>query len=290
MLITGATGALGGYLLRELAGTDVQVTAWSGTRAGDPFGIPVRPVDLADADALAGAFREARPDAVLHAAAVANVGQCYRNPDRAHLVNARGSAMLAGLAAEAGARLLLVSTDLVFDGTRGWYAEDDAPSPLSVYGRSKVEAERAVLAQPRTAVARVSLLLGPTLTGRGAFFDQQVQALRAGRPISCFADEWRSPLDLATAARALLALARSDFTGLLHVGGPERLSRLDMGRCLAERLGADPALVVPGKQAEAAAAEPRPRDTSLNSSKWRGLVPGQPWPSLREGLAGMGWR
>ena len=286
MLITGATGALGGYLLRELARAGDAVTAWSGSRAGEWFGVPVRPVDLANADAVARAFRECRPDAVVHAAAIAGVADCHRDPERARLVNARGSGLLAELAAAAGARLVLVSTDLVFDGQRGGYAEGDAPSPLSVYGRSKVEAEGAVLAQRRTAVARVSLLFGPTLSGRGSFFDQQVQALRAGKSITCFEDEWRTPLDLATAARVLVALARSDFEGLLHIGGPERLSRLEVGRRLAAYLGADPGLVVAARREQAAAPEPRPRDTSLDSSRWRGLFPGQPWPSWQEALAG----
>jgi dTDP-4-dehydrorhamnose reductase len=144
------------------------------------FGAPLRPVDLADAGAVAAAFREARPDAVLHAAALARVADCHRDPERARRVNAAGSAVLAELAAAAGARLVLVSTDLVFDGARAPYREEDPPAPVSVYGRSKVAAEGAVLAVPRAAVARVSLLFGPSLTGRPSFFDEQVAALRAG--------------------------------------------------------------------------------------------------------------
>jgi dTDP-4-dehydrorhamnose reductase len=288
ILVTGATGALGGYLLRELARTDVDVTAWAGSRAGARYAYPVWPVDLADADAVARAFRAAEPDAVLHAGAVAAVAECFRHPEWAWLVNARGSALLADLAAEAGCRLVLVSTDLVFDGEKGWYDERDPPAPLSVYARGKAKAEREVLAHPRTAVARVSLLFGPTQPYRGSFFDQQVQALKAGRPVTGFEDEWRTPLALATAARALVALAGSDYTGHLHIGGPERLSRLEMGRRLAAYLGAEPGLVVAGTRATAPAAEPRPRDTSLNSSRWRAHFPAQPWPSWQEALTEMG--
>jgi dTDP-4-dehydrorhamnose reductase len=99
-----------------------------------------------------------------------------------------------------------------------------------------------------------------------------------------FADEWRTPLDLATAARALAALARSDFTGLLHLGGPERLSRLAMGQRLAAFLGADPAPLVAARRAEVPAPEPRPRDVTLDSSRWRGLFPEQPWPAWEEAV------
>jgi dTDP-4-dehydrorhamnose reductase len=286
-LITGASGQLGGYLVRELGGRDADVMAWSGSRSGSRVGVPLRPVNLADPDATAAAFRQAQPAVVIHAGAMSTVAECYRDPGRAQAVNAEGTALLADMAARAGARFVFVSTDLVFDGARGWYREEDAPAPLSTYGRSKQAAEQAVLAVPRSAVARVSLLFGPGLSGRPSFFDEQVTALRQSRPVTLFEDEWRSPLSLATASRALVALAASDFTGTLHVGGPERLSRLEMGRRLAAYLGADPSVIVVSRRDQAPATEPRPRDTSLNSARWRGLFPDQPWPAWEEALREM---
>jgi dTDP-4-dehydrorhamnose reductase len=286
ILVTGASGQLGSYLLRRLRGT-ADVAGWSGTRPGELFGVPLRPVDLADAGAVAEAFRQDRPDVVVHAAALARVADCHRDPDRATRVNTAGTALLADLAAAAGARLVYVSTDLVFDGERGWYREDDPPAPLSVYGRSKADAEAAVLAVLRGVVVRVSLLFGPSLSGRPTFFDEQVAALRAGRPVTLFADEWRTPLGLAAAANALITVASSDVTGLLHVGGPERLSRLDMGRRLAAFLGADPSGIVAVSREQAAATEPRPRDTSLDCGRWRGLFPGLPWPAWEDALREM---
>jgi dTDP-4-dehydrorhamnose reductase len=284
ILVTGASGQLGGYFLRRLQGSDLTVAAWSGSRRGELFGSVLHPVDLGDADAVRAAFRAARPDLLFHAAAQARIADCYHDPDLAYRINTSGSALLAELASAAGARLLLVSTDLVFDGEHGGYREEDAPSPLSVYGRSKADAEGAVLAAPHTVVARVSLLYGPSVVGRPSFFDEQVAALRAGRPVTLFADEWRTPLALSTAAEALLALARSDFTGLLHLGGPERLSRLEMGQRLADFLGVSSSAIVAVKRADIPSPEPRPRDTSLDSSRWRSLFPGLSWPGWREGL------
>jgi dTDP-4-dehydrorhamnose reductase len=285
-LVTGASGNLGGYLLRELAATAEPVVAWSGSRAGERFGVPLRPVALTDREVIARAFREARPEVILHAAALSSMAECARDPDRAQAINAGGTALLAELAAENRARLLLVSTDLVFDGEKGDYREDDPPAPLSVYGRTKQAAEQAALASPRAAVVRVSLLFGPTVAGRPAFFDEQLRRLRAGERLVCFADEWRSPLGFQTAARALISLARSDFEGLLHVGGPERMSRLEMAERLADYLGVSRDLLVTSARASAG-GEPRPRDTSLNSSRWRGLFPDQPWPSFEEALREM---
>src|SRR5690348_11824270 len=112
ILVTGASGQLGGYLLRELRRRGADAAAWAGTRGGRLFGYDLRPVDLTDADAVAAAFGEARPAAVLHAAALANVADCYRDPARARRVNAEGTARLAELAGRAGARLVSVSTDL----------------------------------------------------------------------------------------------------------------------------------------------------------------------------------
>jgi dTDP-4-dehydrorhamnose reductase len=286
LLITGAGGLLGAYLLREAEDRD-GVVAWGGLQGGECFGVSLRPIDLTDAAAVAAAFRSDRPDVVLHAAALARVADCWRDPERARRVNVNATRTLAHLAADAGARLVLVSTDLVFDGEHAPYRETDPPSPVSIYGQTKRAAEEAALEALQSAVVRVSLLYGPALHGRPSFFDEQAAALRVGRPVTLFRDEWRTPLDLVTAARALLAVARSDFSGLLHVGGPERLSRLEMGLRLAAFLGANAAPIIAADRAAAPAPEPRPRDVSIDSSQWRSAFPGVAWPAGEEALHGL---
>jgi dTDP-4-dehydrorhamnose reductase len=285
LLLTGASGQLGAYLLRELR--NQEVIAWSGSRTGELFGLPLRPVDLANREAVTTAFAEARPDLIVHTAGITTVSDCHRDPKRARQVNVEGSALLAELAARRQARLLFVSTDLVFDGEKGGYREGDAVGPLSVYGKTKVAAEQAVVSYPAAVVVRVGLLYGPALIERPAFFDQQAAALRAGRPLTLFADEWRTPLSLLATAQALLAVAASDFTGLLHLGGPLRLSRLEMGQRLATVLGCSPPNIVATSRNSGSAAEPRPGDTSLDSSLWRRLYPKQNWPDFEEGLRQM---
>lgn len=287
LLVTGASGQLGAYLLRALRGSPHEVIAWSGTPAGPRFGFSLNPVRLQDRNATIQAFRQARPQVVLHGAALARVEACASDPSHARRINVEATQLLTELATASGARLLFVSTDLVFDGERGFYTEADPPAPLSLYGRTKEQAERVVLAQPGHAVARLSLLFGPTLIAQPSFFDQQWAALRLGQPLRLFADEWRTPLSLALAAQALLGLAASDFTGLVHIGGPERLSRLEMGLRLAKYLRLDPAPLLACRRADVSASEPRPRDTSLDSSLWRQLFPQQPWPTWEEALADM---
>ena len=288
ILVTGASGQLGAYLLQELRRRGADAVAWSGSRSGSLLNFPLRPVDIGDRDALVQAYREAHPAIVIHAAAISRIDDCYREPTMARRVNVEGTAVLAELCQQAGSRLVYVSTDLVFDGERGGYRESDRPSPLSVYGRTKHEGEQPVLTTDRSAVVRSSLLFGPALSGRASFFDLQLRSLRCGTPLALFEDEWRTPSSLLATARTLLAIAASDFCGLIHVGGPERLSRWDMGQRLATFLGEDASAFAKLKQADLPLPEPRPRDVSLDCRLLREKFPETPWPSWGEALQEFG--
>lgn len=286
LLITGASGILGDYLLEEARRRGQAVVAWSGASQGDRYGVTLIPVDLADPQAIQTAFLTAQPQRIIHVAAMASVADCYRQPERARQINTQATAQLACLAAACQARLVFVSTDLVFDGRAAPYRETDVPQPLSVYGATKAAAESAVLAHPGHVVARVSLLYGPSRIGRPAFFDQQLVALRSGQPLSLFADEWRTPLDLPTAARGLLELVESDLTGVIHLGGPERMSRLEMGQRLAAVLGCSDVALRPARRDDVP-GEPRPRDVSLDSTRWRANFPHLPWPTFEQAVGSL---
>ena len=286
VLLTGASGQLGAYLLD--ARPACELIAWSHSSRGSICGVTLEPIDLANPSDVEAAFAAAAPDVVLHAAAVSRIDRCYQDPALARQVNAQATGQLVGLAARRRSRLVYVSTDMVFAGDKGeYYLETDPPAPLSQYGRSKLLGEQQVLQADNTAVARMSLLLGLTRKST-SFFDLQYRALAEGRPLDLFIDEWRTPLDMPTAARALWELAVSRVTGLLHIGGPQRLSRYDVGVEMAKFLRADPALIRAANQQQVSTPEPRPRDLSLDSSRWRSLFPQIPWwpwtVNLREQL------
>lgn len=287
LLVTGATGHLGSYLMRELDGRPLDVTAWGHSRTATSGSARVVNVDLTDPAGIAQAFREARPTVVIHAAAMANAGECAKDPARAAAVNVRGTETLARCCDADRVRLVYVSTDLVFDGNRGWYSNGEPASPTSVYGRTKQDGERVVLASSRNAVVRVSWMFGPSLNGRKNFFVEMVEALRGGPPKTLFLDEWRTPLSLLTAARALIEIAMSDVSGILHVGGPERMSRWEIGERLAAYLGTGTTGLVGGRRPDGP-GEPRPRDVSLDSRRWRGLFPNEAWPTFEQSLAETG--
>src|SRR5882672_3218186 len=155
VLLTGASGFLGSAVRDELVARGHEVLA-AGRRPGAG-----RAVDLSQRGAAARLVDELAPDAVLHAAAMADIAPCAADPALARRVNAEAPAELAAACARRGARLLHVSTDQVFDGSRPGWREEDQPAPLHEYGASKLAGERGVLAAcPGTLVVRTALLTG----------------------------------------------------------------------------------------------------------------------------------
>lgn len=275
-LVTGASGQLGGHLVRQLAGEvagdDVLAVA-RGNEVGTT-GICVAHVDLADFDALRRCVLDFRPTHLAHCGAMTAVGECHARPEEATRVNTDATRALAEAADACAARLVFTSTDMVFAGDAAPYRESDSPTPLSRYGRTKVAAEREVAKFERTLVVRVPLMYGFPCTSRETTFAKQVAALRAGVPLRLFTDEFRTPVSLADAARALIGLARSDLTGIIHIAGPERLSRYEMIERIARRLTIANPKLEPVSRLSIEAAEPRPADLSLDGTRFNGIFAG----------------
>jgi dTDP-4-dehydrorhamnose reductase len=285
ILVTGASGRVGSRLLPELADHGHAIVAWSGRTAGVVAGIDLRRVDLSDLPAVRSAVELANPDLIIHAGAMSSAEAVRRQPALGWDVNVRATEVLSAWAGEHQRRLLFTSTDLVFDGTKSWYRESDEAVPLVEYGRTKLAAEAIVLANCRGLVVRLSMLYGPTLTAEPAYFDQAIAALRSGMPQAFFEDEFRTPLDYATAARALVRLAESDAQGIIHLGGPERVSRFELMRRAAAALGARADLVRANRRGDGALLEPRPGDVSLDTGLLRGLFSDLEIPGIEGALS-----
>lgn len=288
VLVTGASGFVGGRLVRRLAREGSRVVAWSGRHPERIPGLPgveTRSVDLGDASAIVRALAAAAPEAVVHAAAVSSLARCERQPELAARVNQRATELLAEACAARGARLVFCSTDQVFDGSRGGWAEGDAPRPLHVYGRSKLAAEAAVAALGGLGTRlRLALVYGDSPAGARSFHEQIRAALEAGTPLRLFEDEFRSPLHVDDVVQAILELLPRRDRPLLHLGGPERVSRLEMGQAAARRFGWPASRIEPARLAERSDPVPRPADLSLDTRLARSSLR-RPPRSLAAGLA-----
>jgi dTDP-4-dehydrorhamnose reductase len=153
------------------------------------------------------------------------------------------------------------------------------------YGRTKVQAEASVLETPRGLVARLSLLYGRSRrASRATYLDRMIDGLRRGEPQSFFEDEYRTPLSLASAADLLARLTKDELAGIIHVGGPERISRFELARRSAAALGFDPELIRANRQGDVVLPEPRPSDVSLDSSKLAAYWPEHRHPTVEEAL------
>lgn len=261
VLVTGAGGQLGGYLRPALSAAGAEVV---GLAARPAPGVDLI-ADITEPDAVRRAIVDARPAAVIHAAAYTDVDGCERDPERAMRVNADGSANVAQAAHASDAWLLAVSTDFVFAGDGGApYAEDATPNPVSMYGRSKLAGEEAVLAaDERFAVARTAWVYG----GSGKHFPRTVLTMLRDRGgMDVVDDEVGSPTFAGDLAEALVALAAHKPAGLFHLTNEGSTSRFALAVAVAEAAGANAASVRPTTTEAFLARYPLPAKRPPNST------------------------
>ncbi|MFM8386296.1 MAG: dTDP-4-dehydrorhamnose reductase [Planctomycetia bacterium] len=288
VLLLGARGRLGEPLARVL-GTWCEVLG-AGRRAGD-----VVAADLAQPASLEAAVAATRPAVVFNAAGYADVDRAEQEAEAAEALNAVAPAVLARAATRAGAVLVHVGTDYVFDGTRGQpYREEDAPHPLSAYGRTKWAGEQAVLADPGPhLVLRTSWAYAQ---GRPCWLTAMEQRLRSGAPLRAVHDQWGSPTwapAFADACSALLQrlrgvgpagdIAPPAVRGAYHLAGEGGASWHDLAVELCRLLGVPSAVDAVSRSAWPQPAR-RPRDSRLDTGR-AARVLGVRLPPWRESLA-----
>jgi dTDP-4-dehydrorhamnose reductase len=267
LLVTGAAGMLGRDVLTAAGDAGHQIAALA--RAD---------LDITDAAAVRAAIRTARPEAVINCAAWTDVDGAEADEDAATAVNGAGAGNVAAAAAEAGAHMVHVSTDYVFDGNGSEpYEEDDPPSPRSAYGRSKLAGELAV-SQPggSAAIVRSSWLFGPH--GRN-FIDTMCRLGAERDEVAVVDDQVGCPTYTGHLAPALVAIAENRLTDVLHVAGGGHCSWLELAVATFAEAGLNPRV---RPQTTAALGRPAPRPAFSALASTRGDAPAlPPW---REGL------
>jgi len=222
-------------------------------------------LDVSDADDVRSLCEKVRPYAVVNLAAISDIDLCEREPAHARAVNVLGAAHVAGACARLGARLVFLSSAAIFDGLKHGYREDDPPNPLSVYGQTKFEAEKAINAiLPSAIIVRPALVLGFSRAhGTNALLNKWVESWSQGKPVTVPSEEYRNPVDAEMLARIVLCLAEhSSAKGVFHVGSLDSASRYEIAQKVAKVLGYSPSLIIPQREYSPDRA-PRGRDHFL---------------------------
>jgi dTDP-4-dehydrorhamnose reductase len=241
VFLFGATSMLGWSIWRARGATPVEAFCNGNTRVY-PEAID-RGIHLDDELAVAQLFAEEKPELIFHCAGVCDVGVCEKSEEFAYSVNVDGTRILVDHAPRT-ARLVYLSSDHVFGGDAGPYDEGSDPAPISVYGRTRVAAERLVLARPGSLVVRSGLWIGPSATGRIGHLDWLRERHRRGLPMTVVSDEVRSAVWAEDAARRVWQLARSSLTGLRHVTATRAAARPELAAYLNCRFAIGAAFAV----------------------------------------------
>jgi dTDP-4-dehydrorhamnose reductase len=286
VLVTGASGSLG-WALSGMLLPGCEVVATYSSHPSVPDGTEALRLDLSDRDALGDLCRQNKPDIIFHCAAMANPDECEQDSRRAIRVNFEATVEIARIARDMGSRLVFTSTDLVFDGSRGDYREEDTARPLSIYGTSKLRAEEAVLGtDPGSLVVRSSLMYGMGSEASGTFLSGLMDALGEGRRMRLFTDQRRNPILTDDFARALMLAVEGDLSGLYHAAGPESLSRFEFGLQVCRAFGFDEALLDPISMEDFDFVAPRPLDSTLNTERFTSATGFRP-AGIAEALAAL---
>ena len=266
IIITGATGLLGHALCRIALDQGPIIGIYHIHKPICQGGHWIH-LDLTDATALADCIRTAQPGAVIHAAAVAQTGRCQSRDAATEAINVTVPGQLADICADLGIPMAFTSTDLVFDGSQPPYNEDSPPSPLSVYGEQKARAEALVLDRwPEALVCRMPLMMGAAPHADTNFTVQMLTAIATGQPVTLFHDEFRTPVDIWSAARGI-AQFLGHQNGVIHLGGHRRVSRLEIGMAAARYMGIAPTMIRSASAAVYSNGAPRALDCSLDSQR-----------------------
>jgi len=283
ILVTGASGLLGLNLSLRIRDKHHIIGVDRAKLVNTPFDLIK--LDLLDRGALPKLLDETEPTALIHCAANALVDACELDPNSAATLNATLPGKLAELCAPRGIKLLHISTDAVFDGTKeGGYTEDDAPNPLSVYAQTKLDGENAVLdANPGAIIARVNFF-GWSLSGTRSLAEFFVNNLGAGKEVKGFNDVYFCPMFVGDLADTLLGMIEKSLSGRYHVVGSRAITKYEFGGAIARQFGFDEGLIHPISVSQAGLTAKRSTNLRLSVHKLSTAL-GHDIPDFSTGLA-----
>lgn len=226
-------------------------------------------IDLESAVTLKKQLAAIRPDLVVHTAGLTSVDLCEKQPAAAMHANAGLARNVAQATGALSIKLIHISTDHLFDGAKSLYAESDAPAPLNVYARTKLQAEQWVQQENPAALIVRTNFFGWGHRYRQSFSDWIIYSLRSGRPVTMFDNVYFTPILADVLVRSAHALAENDERGIINLVGDERISKYEFALRLARVFALPVELVQRGKLAATSLLAQRPLDMSLDNTKAR---------------------
>lgn len=288
ILVTGSNGLLGQKITDlALADNSIDLIATSRGENRHPVKSGYRYVDLdiIDRQRLRATVAEYRPDVIINTAAMTNVDACEHDPEGCRKLNVEAVASLVELCETYGIHLIHLSTDFIFDGKEGPYAEDAEPNPLSLYGQSKWDAEKIIQQSScKWAILRTILVYGIVADmSRSNIVLWAKGALEKGQPLNVVNDQWRMPTLAEDLAQACLLAATQRAEGIFHISGKDLFAIHELVAAVADFWGLDKSLIREVSSSTLSQAAPRPARTGFILDKARSVLGYNPH-SFQEGL------
>jgi len=268
LLIIGGSGFLGSNIaLMASQNFETFITYNSHPRRN--LGCHLVHLDIRDKIQVASVFDEIKPDLVIHTAALVDVDYCESHAEEALAVNANGTRNIALSAKNIKAKLIYISTDSVFDGKCGMYKEDDIPSPVNIYAKTKLDGEVAVQdLLPDSIIARTAFYgWHPISSNNLSLAEWVVSGVRGERVLKMFTDVFFTPIFVNNLAQVLMIICRLNLKGVYHLGGIKKCSKYDFGQEIAQAFGLNKDCVQPASITDAGLIAQRPKDISLDIGK-----------------------
>ncbi|WP_455393057.1 SDR family oxidoreductase [[Eubacterium] cellulosolvens] len=294
VIVTGASGFLGAKLGEKLIKHPNDYSCLGLYYNYHDFSsqgsnLSIRRVDIQDANELSTCVHEFRPEVIIHCAALTNIEYCEKHKEEAYNINVVGTENLLRCCEESGAKLVFISTDIVFDGKKALYTEETEPKPINHYGVTKAKAEDLVksgLTKPQWLILRLSVQYGNHPFNRRADFVRfVVERMRKRERVKLFTDKYRNVTYIDWTVETILKLILRGKTGIFHVCGSECLNYFQWGEMIAGEFGLPMQFLVSSTLTTEPTTVNRPGKIALDNSKLKvELGEDALMPSIKETL------
>jgi dTDP-4-dehydrorhamnose reductase len=231
-------------------------------------------IELTDHESILSVIKEVSPDIVVNLASVADIDLAQKEQDLTRKINVEAACYISGLCNQRNIKHVYFSSDAVFDGLSKNYKEDSPLNPVNYYGTTKAHAEKCILSNnPGAMIIRISLVLGLPVAKGNSFLSAIEEKLRSGKQIVSPADEYRTPVDVQTLCESVLELIELDYSGVIHIGAKESISRYELTKKLIKKLGYNRSrLTLQQNSGIVTGRTPRHKNGIISTQKAQGLL------------------